>query len=370
MRQPIKHTAISPILMIASPVDYQVFQRKTLANGTIVLDISTADDDVKGIEFRLVGTSRVGSLDLAWQTIRMVGPGHYHCEPAEPAGGWYRLDLRVLREDQITIAPSIEHVGIGEVFVVGGQSNSTCWGEKRQQTATRLVSNFDGKTWTLAKDPLPGVDGKGGSPWPIFGDAMVAKYAVPIGIVPVGAGATSVRQWLPKGQRVQIQASTTRALKKVGENEWECDGKLFDRMVTRMWQLGPNGFRAMLWHQGESDAHQANGRTLPPEKYQQYMEMIIRTSRTSAGWDVPWFVAQATYHNPADPGSTEIRDAQKALWDEKLAMQGPDTDTLTGDNRQNNGKGVHMSDKGLHAHAALWVQRIEDYLNGKLNSLR
>jgi len=343
-----KQTASEATLKILSPLDYQVFQRSTANEGKISVEVATVED-AGVVEFRLA--------DRPWQTIANLGGGRYRMEAIEPAGGWYRVDVRVRRAGETAAEASVQHVGVGEVFVVGGQSNSTCWGEKRQQTISGLVSNFDGKRWTLAADPLPGVDGHGGSPWPIFGDAMAAKFGVPIGIAPVGAGATSVRQWLPKGERVQIPASTTRALTQVGDNEWVCDGKLFDRMVLRMRQLGPNGFRTMLWHQGESDANQAKGRTLPGNKYREYLEMIVRSSRAAAGWDVPWFVAQATYHSPADMGSPDIRAAQKGLWDDGVAMEGPDTDTLTGDNRQNHGKGVHMSDKGLHAHASLWVEK-------------
>ncbi len=340
-------------LRILSPLDYQVFQRSTANAGKIVVDVTAANGDA--VEFQLA--------DQPWQPIAASDSDRYRIEVAEPAGGWYRIDVRARRAGQSVEQASVAHVGIGEVFVVGGQSNSTCFGEKRQTTVSGLVSNFDGKNWTLAADPLPGVDGKGGSPWPIFGDAMAAKFHVPIGIAPVGAGSTSVRQWLPNGERVQIPASTTRALTPVGDGQWVCDGKLFDRMVLRMRQLGVNGFRAMLWHQGESDANQANGRTLPGNKYREYLELIIRSSRTAAGWDVPWFVAQVSYHTPTDTGSPDIRAAQKSLWDDGIAMEGPDTDTLTGDNRQNHGKGVHMSDKGLHAHAELWMEKVEEFVD-------
>jgi Carbohydrate esterase, sialic acid-specific acetylesterase len=349
--QPARKT-YEPNLRILSPLDYQVFQRGTVAEGKIVLDVAVENADA--VEFRLA--------DQPWQAISNSGDGRYRMEATEPAGGWYRVDIRVRQTGRTMDQASVSHVGVGEVFVVGGQSNSTCFGEKRQTTISGLVSNFDGKNWTLADDPLPGVDGKGGSPWPIFGDAMAAKFHVPIGIAPVGAGSTSVRQWLPKGERVQIPASTTRALTQVGDSEWICDGKLFDRMVLRMRQLGINGFRAMLWHQGESDANQSKGRTLPGAKYREYLELIVRSSRTAVGWDVPWFVAQATYHTPTDTGSPDIRAAQKSLWDDGVAMAGPDTDTLTGDNRQNHGKGVHMSDKGLHAHAELWVEKVEEFV--------
>jgi hypothetical protein len=41
----------------------------------------------------------------------------------------------------------------------------------------------------------------------------------------------------------------------------------------------------------------------------------------------------------------------------------PDTDQLTGDNRQNGGLGVHFSDKGLQAHGHLWAEKVEAWLD-------
>ena len=94
------------------------------------------------------------------------------------------------------------------------------------------------------------------------------------------------------------------------------------------------------------------------------MERLIREMRSRAGWDFPWMVAQVSYHTPADPGAPEIRAAQAALWKEGLALEGPDTDTLTGSNRQNHGMGVHMSAQGLQAHGKLWAEKVEAWLDG------
>ena len=41
------------------------------------------------------------------------------------------------------------------------------------------------------------------------------------------------------------------------------------------------------------------------------------------------------------------RAGQKKLWETGVAFEGPDTDTLTGDNRDQGGKGIHFSPKGL-----------------------
>jgi hypothetical protein len=131
--------------------------------------------------------------------------------------------------------------------------------------------------------------------------------------------------------------------------------------------FGTNGFRAVLWHQGESDANQPNpSRSLSGERYSQYLGQIIRDTRSQSGWDIPWFVARVSYHVPGDEASPEIRAGQKSLWDTGLAHEGPDTDALKGKLRENNGMGVHFSGEGLHKHASLWFEKLEAYLETEL----
>jgi hypothetical protein len=134
-------------------------------------------------------------------------------------------------------------------------------------------------------------------------------------------------------------------------------------LVERMKQLGLHGFRAALWHQGESDANQQDPtRTLPGRLYREYLEQLIRESRRAVGWEAPWFVAQVSYHVPGDEASTDIRAAQASLWTNGIALAGPDSDALKGDLRENDGKGVHFSGPGLRAHAACWVDKVAPWL--------
>lgn len=130
-----------------------------------------------------------------------------------------------------------------------------------------------------------------------------------------------------------------------------------------MKALGPNGFRAALWHQGESDAKQKDAtRTLSGPLYREYLEKLIRDTRKDLGWEVPWFVAKASYHGPDDEGSDDIRDAQSSLWKDKLALEGPVSDALKGEWRDGNGKGVHFSGPGLREHAAKWVEKVAPWV--------
>jgi hypothetical protein len=333
-------------ITLDSPRDYQVFQRATKDAGKIAIR-GRADGPCTSAE----ANGKALQVD--------AGTCVFHGELAMPAGGWYKVQVRAGGT-----AATVEHVGIGEVFVVSGQSNSTNYGEELQRPRSGMVSTSSGAEWRTADDPQPGVqDGsKRGSFIPAFGDALYARLKVPIGVACVGYGGTSVRQWLPKGDRFSSPPTAPRFFVKVSEREWESDGRLFEGMIERIRQLGQGGLRALLWHQGESDAHQQVGHELSGKDYRRMMERLISATR-DATWEFPWMVAQVSYHVPDDPADPAIRAAQASLWQDKIALQGPDTDTLTGANREKNGTGVHMSSKGLEAHGRMWAEKVAVWIS-------
>ncbi len=341
-----------------SPRDFQVFQRQTRSQGAVIVAGHTSLDCDRA-EGRLESPAPWQALALDPKT------GSLHGDLRAPAGGWYRFELRLSKAGHTVQTMEVQHVGVGEVFVVAGQSNATNYGEVRQQTRSGMVAAFSGQEWGIANDPQPGVqdNSKKGSFIPSFGDALYEKYRVPIGVADVGHGSTSVRQWLPKGDRFSTPPTMPKFVHTGEPGIWESDGVLFDGMMKMISALGHGGFRALLWHQGESDAHQTGEHAITAEEYRRLLARVIEASRREAGWDFPWFVAQASYHNPRDPFAREIRDAQKSLWLAGLALAGPDTDQLTGDNRQNGGLGVHFSDKGLQAHGRLWAKKVEAWLD-------
>lgn len=352
---------------VLCPGNYEVFQRQSVSAGPV--RIRGRLNGVAGtVQVRWTGTPLAGQLPEGWQSIQKEATGTFSAEVSIPAGGWYALEIRVIAPNQSLATARVEHVGVGEIFVVAGQSNSTNYGAERQKPRSGLVSSFDGSTWQLADDPQPGTQDRSqdGSFLPAFGDAIAERYHVPVGVASCGAGATSVRQWLMKGEKIEIRPTTDRCVKTIGPNQWECTGQLYDGLLKRMNALGPHGFRAVLWHQGESDAGQAADRQITGEQYRALLEKMIRSSRKDVGWDVPWFVAQATYHSAADPANSEFRAAQKAISDDGVALPGPDTDTLGPEYRT----GVHFNAKGLTAHGRLWAGKVSPYLDSVLSSER
>jgi pimeloyl-ACP methyl ester carboxylesterase len=360
-------TNAASALRLSLPLDYQVHQRLSRAQGNIIVagSLARGSEHPGMMEARLIGSGVVTD----WQKLAGIEPGatEFRAELNAPAGGWYRLEVRVRHASTIASEASVEHVGVGEVFVIAGQSNSANYGEERQQPKTGLVASFHDGKWQLANDPQLGAGGSGGSFIPPFGDTLVERFKVPVGIIATGVGGTSVREWLPRGTQFPNPPTGTGNVNRLATGEWESKGTLFENLVSRMKQAGPHGFRAVLWHQGESDANQADAsRTLPGELYRKFLEQLIRDSRREAGWEMPWFVAQVSYHTPSDPGSPDIRAAQQALWKAGVALEGPDSDALSGGFREDGGKGVHFSGKGLREHGVRWAGKVVPWLDQQL----
>lgn len=355
-------------LSLFAPLEYQVVQRSSTTRGelSIVGEIDGRLDDAAIFEVRISSDQDTGQ----WQKldIRRDGPRFSTTMPCA-AGGWYRLELRAVVGDSTVDECMVEHVGVGEVFVVAGQSNSANHGEVKQTTKSGRVAAFDGQRWRLADDPQPGASGRGGSFMPPLGDALAERLDVPIGFVACGIGATSVREWLPKGTTFPNPPTILSRVEHLADGTWASKGDAYAGFITRVKPFGPRGFRAVLWHQGESDANQKDAsRTLAGTLYREYLEKIIEQSRREIGWPAPWFVAQVSYHVPGDEGSEDIRQAQAALWKDGIALQGPDSDALKGPLRERNGQGVHFSDHGLREHAARWAEKIVPWLEGQLAS--
>lgn len=317
-----------PGLTLLSPKNCQIFQRQSKFRGRILVS-GRAERECDTIAARLSGKSPEGRpLPGKWQPVPLEKlTRSFYVELPAAAGGWYAVEIRAMKGSQPVAMAGVDKVGVGEVFAIAGQSTAANANEERAKPASGMVSFFNDSQWQLADNSQPDAHDETlrGGFWLAFGDAMAAKYHVPIGI------------------------ATTSA--------WQPGGELHDGIITSIRQLGPAGFRAVLWHQTEADA---GGK---PEYYYQDMTAIIRASTALAGWQFPWFVAHVSHPNVEKPSSDAIRLAQNKLWDDGIALEGPDADTLDGTHRINSGNGVHFNLKGLAAYGKIWAGKVGAYLD-------
>ena len=257
-------------LTLNTPLDYQVVQRSSPGKGLLRIagELSEEVNAEAAIQVRVVDEAR----QTPWVQVNSVKGRKIIAACDAPAGGWWKLEVQVVHGGKQLALGTVPHVGIGEVFVIAGQSNSANHGEEKQLTRTRKVVAFDGKAWRIADDPQPGASGGGGSFVPAFADAIAEKENVPVGIIACGIGATSVREWLPKGATFPNPPTILSRVEQLQNGSWASKGTAYDAFVARMQAAGPNGFRAVLWHQGESDANQKDSAcTLAGTLYGEYL---------------------------------------------------------------------------------------------------
>lgn len=354
--------AAEPTLRLTSPGNQAILQRETVNAGRVLVGGEVQSDTTLSVEIRLDGGD--------WKPVpTLKNPGtillQSFSQTLELPKGMHTLEARAVRNGQTLASVPKVQFGIGEVFVVTGQSNSANHGAVKTKASSDQVFTLTPKgAWQPCADPQPGASGGGGSILPALGDELQQRLGVPIGFIPCGIGATSVREWLPSGVPFPNPPTIMSRVKKTADGQWESDGKAYAMLVQRM-QSVPS-FRAVLWHQGESDANQKDAtRTLSGKLYADYLKTLIATAAKDSQRTAPWFVAQVSYHGPDDVGSEDIRAAQASLWKDKVALEGPDSDALRGPLRDNGGKGVHFSGEGLKAHAHAWAEKLAPWIEAQ-----
>lgn len=333
--------ASEPAITIRSPQERQVVQRTDRGPTSVPVEVvaPTGVGRLVASVRPTAGGAEIAHAELSRNTDTKVSEttSSFTAKLSLPAGGWYRLAVSV---DGIAGPVEVAHVerfGVGEVLVVAGQSNSTNCGEEKWPSVDDRVSAFDGEKWSLAADPMPGVqdDSQGGSPWPVCGRELVALWDVPVAFASCGFGGTSIQQW-------QKLASPLEGRKL----------PLYAGLQQRLKALGP--VRAILWHQGESDA--ASG--MSTADYVNGFRALRDGIAKDTGSTAPWIVANVSFVPNLEKGKMDaIRAAQQALWKDKVALQGPDTDELLGALRHSQDK-IHFSKAGLEAHGKRWSERL------------
>lgn len=347
----------TPTIDVVYPLRYQVFQRRfevpQLSHSNhpggpakgfaqVPFHLKWTPQDRTSIEYRLLANSKNSQwLSLSNECILAIAdsPGMTHLIIDVPAGGWYRVELRMKAEGQIVAQATSEPFGVGEVFLVAGQSYATNCNDERFQVADRdrrVVSyDFRNRTWNVAHDPQPAGDtSDGGSIWAPFGDLLVQAYGVPVGLANVAVGATSTSQW-------------------------KTDGELFQRLVAVGRQL--KDFRAVLWQQGESDVIEKTPTAT-------YVERLIEfRAQADQVWEkaIPWYLAKSTLHPTVynEPnGEANIRNAIETLIESHGFERGPDTDRLDGPNRGPLESRRHFTGLGQRNAAAMWFAALAKQL--------
>lgn len=351
-----------PLISFAKPQPYQVVQRKGYvpqfahahqpggaATGyadvaiEFSMPVTSASTviDVDTVEFRTQLLAGMPGSPSDWQSLKFTFHNATVAATAKiDAGGWYQLDVRCLNNGQTVAVGSLRPFGVGELFLIAGQSYATNTNEQVLKVADagqRVAAyNFRTEAWQVANDPQPTADqSDGGSLWPAFGDLLVSSLDVPIGLANVAYGGTSSAQWQPSGNLFPPLAETGRKL---------------------------DSFRAVLWQQGESDV--IGGVTV--DDYVKNILTLRNAASSHWGANPPWLLAKSTLHPTVynDPvGEGRIRQAIEKLILQPGFLRGPDTDILDGVNRGGPDSRRHFTGTGQRNAAALWFAAVISWIH-------
>lgn len=322
-------------LNVIVPTERAVYQRNEKNRANMLVRVKyEADKKVTAILWN--ENNEVVSTEISLTATSDDAAIYEGTIPNVPAGGWYRMDVQAINpqtnEEETYV--TIEKIGVGEVFITGGQSNSCSFGGTKTTAQEDMISAYDSKagTWVHCEDPQPCVSGFSagngyGSPWPSAGDELYSQLNVPIGFITTGFGGSTVAELLEKH---------------------------YDAILDAIQSLKPYGYRSFLFHQGEGDS----GIGTKKDVYAQSLMQLIEKTREDAGYDLFWMVANAAY-NPwtSIAANTEVLDGQKAVCNEEDIFLGPLTDDmLTGYRRTEDN--LHFNEEGLKEHGRRWAEAI------------
>lgn len=255
-----------------------------------------------------------------WVTIAVGATGTYSGVLSNQFQGQGYVQTRWADAPNATVA--MPNVGIGEVFVVAGQSNGSGRGTNPESTnwdrPIPFVSLFGNDyTWKLCTDPTDSVvnqvdavsdDGAGkpkGSVWPFAGSLLAQRLGLPIAFVPCAMSGSFIADWAPSG------GATNRS-------------SLYGSMLWRAkYQVG--GARAVLLWDGESDAQLGTSQAT----FYSGLTNLSTNVHTDLGCKVMPCKLQACTNASAAAGEPAINAAIAQAWaGDANTIQGPDLNVI------------------------------------------
>ncbi len=326
-----------------------VFQRGN-ANTASVLVTGLAPPTTITVEARFVPLALDQGQPTGWIPLSFRGDTKAFQDNVTVSAGWYRLDVRAKNGSTVLNLTSVNRVGVGEVFIIAGQSNAVGGFERPPGAVDDRVSCLDFRQDELDEQLLPlrfshvsyGSNIGPSQPphiWGMLGDALVQRLNVPVLFLGAATAGTSSDQWR--------QAATGNNVLYGKPYPYRQLGVVLQHYVAR------TGMRAVLWHQGEGDIGSSNN------TYFNNLQYVIQKSRQQSEFGgLPWVISRVSY-TQGQTNPNVIAAQNRLITDVPNVYAGPTTDDLIGsDNRLDDN--VHLGRNGLGRFADRWSQSLSD----------
>ena len=292
------------------PRDWQVFQQQD-GRASIALDghFERRTEGRGGRVFARMVDETTGEDLTLWREAETDGFFRWHIVLADlPAGGLYRIETCLMEEEGTamewcTRGDMSHHIGIGDLFVIAGQSNSAGYGKDSVYDPPELGVHLyrNSAEWALATHPMNDstrtrnsvnmdAANTGHSPYLAFGRFMKRHLGWPIGLIQCALGGSSMAMWDPNLP----------------------DG-LYANMVARIRAQGSR-VRGILWYQGCADTSGGEDTAC----YLEHFKRLVERLRSDTGDEtLPFFTFQVGRYlvkpvsDAEDRAWSVIREAQR-----------------------------------------------------------
>lgn len=231
---------------------FQIIQQGSDGTAPLELFGTWRHPENRGVVQLRIAREDDGTLVAPWQdAIEQDKEGWRHRFSRVPAGGLYRIESRLVLTPYLEWNPSgdsIHHIGVGDLWVVAGQSNAAGYGRGPVHDPPRLSVHVlrSDEQWDIATHVLNEFSSRsnhpnlektslGHSPYLAFGRKLHDVLGYPIGLLQTARGSSTLSQWNPR------------------ENP---EALLWKNMIHCICLAGGR-VRGMVWYQGESDANEA-----------------------------------------------------------------------------------------------------------------
>lgn len=350
--------AQTSVIRITYPQSRAVFQRNNDNTSTIYVSGSVYQP-IDSVQARLTRVTQGQGIPTDWATIQRTPSGGIFQGAVRGTGGWYQLEVRAFSSGVIVGQDAVTRVGIGEVFIITGQSNAQGFQDLGAVGATddrvNSVSYDNTTTNSLADPPAPafqqltatsivGPRGQSAWCWGGLGDLIAKQFNVPVLFINTAWFGTISRNWVEsaKGQQTVYWFNNSVALPP---------GMPYGNLVTALhYYCSLQGLRAVLWQQGESDNYPVN---VPRTEYRQNLQYVINKTRADTDRYPAWILARSSYNTGRT--SADIIGAQNDVINtfNNNVYQGPYTDTIQTP-RPN--EDVHFGNDGLKRLGRAWFE--------------
>ncbi len=346
-------------IKITSPSDRAVYQRDITGQTTISIS-GTYSQPVDKFEVRAVPVIPGQGETTQWSVLQDKVTGGVFQGTLRLRGGWYTLEVRGLLNSAIVGRDVVSRMGVGEVFLIAGQSNAQGLFESPGPAANDDRVNYiayDNTVNSLFDPPAPtfahlesnvtiGPRGKSAWCWGILGDLLAKKLNVPILFINTAWEGTTVKNWAESAAGKTTQNA-------YGGFNYPTQMPYGNLLISTQHYVHQLGVRAILWMQGEADNFPAN---TSAQAYRDNMQFLISKLNSDTDKRINWVISRTSR---ANNGANRSVTNQNVINGQNAVLNTPFNPTFPGPETDNayvpRPDGVHfLGQEGQRILANMW----------------